>query len=218
MPAAIDLTGRKYNRLTVLHKDPANSRKWLCRCDCGTEKAIDRNSFLRGLTTSCGCVHAENHTTHGDYGTRLYRIWNNMKRRCSSESDPQALKNYKARGIYVCPEWADSFEAFRDWSLANGYADDLSIDRIDDAKVYSPATCRWATDAVQSRNRRSKAGSSSQYVGVSQIKETGRYRAALRENDRKTHIGVFATEEEAAQARDAYIRTKNLEGYVINFK
>jgi len=72
-------------------------------------------------------------------------------------SNPAASRYayYGGRGIEVCAEWL-SFEAFRDWSLANGYGSKLSIDRIDNSGNYEPANCRWATQQMQVRNRRSK--------------------------------------------------------------
>ena len=75
-----------------------------------------------------------------------------MKSRCLNQSVPH-YGRYGGRGIGVCDDWI-SFEPFRDWALANGYRDDLSIDRVDTNGDYEPGNCRWATLTTQARNAR----------------------------------------------------------------
>lgn len=219
MPAPIDLTGHRYGRLVVLHKADqySSTRKWVCICDCGTTKEIYGPSMRRGLTTSCGCYHKEQQTTHGEHSSRLYRIWRNMRRRCYGKNTTH-YKEYGERGITVCPEWNTTFEPFKEWAENSGYNDTLSIDRIDDALTYSPSTCRWSTPTIQSRNQRSRKGSSSSYMGVHFQKELNKYRVRVRHDGNTVHVGVFETEEQAAKARDQYIKDNNLEGYMLNFK
>ena len=83
---------------------------------------------------------------------RLYSIWHKMCRRCSNPKE-DSYYNYGARGIRVCTEWLD-YDTFYDWAMDNGYSKDLSLDRIDNNKGYSPDNCRWATPKAQTRNRR----------------------------------------------------------------
>lgn len=93
-----------------------------------------------------------NHITHGMSNTRLYSCYRDMRNRCKGLKE-RDKKNYFDRGITYCKEW-ETFEMFRDWALSHGYQDDLTLDRIDNDKGYSPDNCRWVTRAVQNNNTR----------------------------------------------------------------
>ena len=153
----IDITGNKYNMLTVIKFNHSNkkSRKsyWLCKCECGNEKVICGNSLKTGNVKSCGCLLKRGNTKHGLKHTRLYDILCGMKRRCYNPNQP-CYKNYGARGIKVCDEWLNDPKAFYDWSITHGYKDDLTIDRINVNGNYEPSNCKWVSIKEQGRNKR----------------------------------------------------------------
>lgn len=90
---------------------------------------------------------------HGENKTRLHKIWESMKCRCLNANHP-SYQRYGARGIKIQPEWQQSYVAFRDWAMANGYSSNLELDRIDVNGNYTPDNCRWVTHYEQTLNRR----------------------------------------------------------------
>lgn len=155
----IDLTGKRYGKLTVIRRYPEDCNghpAWECICDCGNRKIVEGALLRYGVVKSCGCLRAEQNrntkTTHGMAKSKLYAVWNNMKRRCYKEKT-ESYKRYGARGIIVCDEWRNSFESFKKWADESGYQDGLSIDRIDNDGNYCPENCKWSTVKEQNNNR-----------------------------------------------------------------
>lgn len=157
-----DLSGYRVGRLVVTDSEPLhkNGRTYFeCLCDCGNLKIVCRSHLFDNTTKSCGCLEKENREMqcnlrikHGMTNERLYYIWSSMKARCLREST-KSYKNYGGRGIKLFEPWKE-FENFKNWSLENGYKDDLTIDRIDVNGNYEPSNCKWSTHTEQARNKR----------------------------------------------------------------
>ena len=163
MGKLIDLTGQRFGRLTVIERaenSSAGQARWRCQCNCGRESIVAGQALRSGVVVSCGCYKNEKsseramvrNSTHGKYHTRLHRIWSSAKDRCYNHRH-RFYARYGGRGITICDEWQHDFQAFWDWAMANGYKDDLSIDRIDNDKGYCPENCRWVSQKVQARNK-----------------------------------------------------------------
>lgn len=157
----VDLTGERFGRLTVMSlSDKRSGRKtyYDCLCDCGNKKTI-RSDVLKSQTRSCGCLRNEqakvnlvkNHKHKGSQ-TELHYRWLHMKGRCYNPNN-EKFHRYGGRGISVCEEWKEDYEAFRDWAYGNGYKKGLSIERVDVDGNYSPENCTWIPVERQSNNR-----------------------------------------------------------------
>lgn len=157
----LDLIGYRVGRLTVVERLGSNHGdvSWLCKCDCGNTKILITEQITSGAVKSCGCLHLERITKHGKHNTRLYRIYNNMIARCYRVKNKD-YHNYGGRGIKICEEWYDpsdrgkGFIVFYNWAMANGYADNLSIDRENPDGDYCPDNCRWTDVKTQANNTR----------------------------------------------------------------
>lgn len=154
-----DLSGRRFGRLSVLHRVPTTVKKkvitWLCRCDCGERVPVQSNNLLEANTRSCGCLQRDatkkRLTTHGEKHSIEYRIFHAAKNRCRNPRNPK-WRIYGARGIRF------KFRSITHFLQCIGRrpAKNLSLDRIDNDGHYEPGNVRWATRSQQMRNRRPK--------------------------------------------------------------
>lgn len=145
-----------------------NSKKeyiWLCRCDCGAITERSSGKLRRGVKDSrhMTCATKCRNTTHNASKTKTYKTWDSMKWRCNSDH-----KNYGGRGVSICKEWAESYEAF----LADmgERPEGMTLDRIDPEGDYEPSNCRWADSYTQNTNRRK--GSNTGVSGISLVTHT----------------------------------------------
>lgn len=151
--------GNKFHRLTVKQDlGIVNGyRRWLCQCECGAEKKIIASHVRHGHTKSCGCLHIESAKataattqTHGLTNSPEYRVWSNMRNRCTNRKCKE-FKYYGGRGVQVCERWMNSFEAFYE-DMGPRPSRKHSIDRINNHGDYEPGNCRWVVQRTQMRN------------------------------------------------------------------
>lgn len=147
----IDRTDQQFGSWTVLGY--AGDLHWWCRCDCGTIRKHETKAIKKNHSLACSRCTSDGSDAVSNLGVRLHRIWLHMRERCQNPNC-KSYKDYGARGIRVCPQWDESFTAFAKWAHANGYRDDLTIERMDFNGGYHPGNCTWIPNVEQSKNRR----------------------------------------------------------------
>lgn len=218
MGKKLDIIGVRFASVTVISEssDRSSSGKVLfnCLCDCGEHFCAIGSNLKTGNTRDCGCGRLRSQTSHNMSKSKIYSVWASMKNRCTSKGSPNYV-NYGARGITYDSGW-ETFEGFCR-EMGESYQDGLSLDRIDNDKGYSKDNCRWTSKQVQSRNRRKRKNTSSQYRGVSFDRRSGKFVARARTlNGKSVHIGVYNDEVSAAKAYDLFVKTNNLPD-IVNF-
>lgn len=160
---AIDISGRKFGRLTVLER-VAHERKpglietkWRCLCECGAIKDLYSGHIRSGKTQACGCLRLERSsiaakklmTTHGLSKTKEHDAWHAMRQRCNNPNN-KSYHRYGGRGIKVCKRWEKFENFFADMGKAPSGG---TLGRIDNNGNYEKRNCRWETTMQQGRNK-----------------------------------------------------------------
>lgn len=212
-----NLKGMMFGDWKVVKLASARPARWLCRCKCGTERVKRAAQIIADVkrgNNSCGCHRMQRFAknareyqrlscgkrdTHRDANwhgkrARLYKIWAGMRTRCFNKNDAY-YHRYGGAGVSICPEW-DEYPKFKEWALANGYSEQLTLDRIDPAGNYEPDNCRWVDWTVQASNKRKKSNTGVR--GVTKYRNS--YHVTLM-RDGHLHQKTFRTLEEARQYR-----------------
>lgn len=155
--SAIDISNKKFGRLTVLFRDGTVSKlaAWRCVCDCGTVRTFVGRSLRTGNTQSCGCLSRQRAAASRATGNKhhpSYEIWSGIWKRCTNPKT-RTFRFYGGRGISVCPQWRDFAVFNRDMGPRPSLKH--SLDRFPNKDGnYEPSNCRWATQKEQCRNTR----------------------------------------------------------------
>ena len=219
MPPLNDLTGLKFNRLTVIsrcvdekyiHKSQAY---WNCICDCGINTVVASQSLKRNTTVSCGCYNYDRTSNmnkcHGMYKHPLYQLWMNIKARTTKEY-ASGYQYYGGRGISFYYDWSIDFLEFAMYIVTLGWTCGKEVDRIDVNGNYEPNNIRIVTRQQNMMNTRSKQHSTSKYKGVSWDK--------TRNGSKHEFLGRFDDEEFAAKVYDCRAVELHKEYVNLNFK
>lgn len=138
-------------------------RECIVQCKKCLKQQQGEYSSFRSLHRSCECQQVPEFTPERK---RIYKIHFGMLTRCY-DAQSKSYKYYGARGITVCDEWLHSYEPFYEWSINNGYFNELTIDRIDSNGNYEPSNCRWSDSKTQGRNKR-------HVISIEKVKEIKR--------------------------------------------
>lgn len=204
-----NLTGNKYNRLTVIKyiETKHSHRIWECRCDCGKITKVREQNLKRGTSKSCGCYNREQsslkHKKHGQSFidgkfTPEYQTWANMRKRCLNPN-AEGYEYYGGRGISVCERWSTFENFFAD--MGKKPSPQHSIDRIDNNKGYYPENCEWADKTQQVINRRTPKNNKTGVKGVYWHKTAKKYQARISVDRKTINLGLFSDLEKAKEAR-----------------
>ena len=155
-----DLFGQQFGRWVATgHSFSKNGKTYtpcICSCEAHIKKDIRNDMLIHGISTSCGCYDKERRLTrNGESRIRIFKIWDGMVRRCTDKNNPR-FKDYGGRGIEICNDWVgpNGFDNFKQWALANGYEDNLTIERNNVNGDYEPSNCTWILMKEQAKNKR----------------------------------------------------------------
>ncbi len=203
-----DFIGKTFGYLTVVKLKSRDKRgsTWVCKCVCGNEVTLQRSHIIgtktRNPNKSCGCKQKiqEGFTVSHN---KLYKTWKFIQAVCNNAEHPN-YHHYGDKGIEMCDEWKNNFNAFLNWALNNGYEEDsnLIINRTNPKGNFDPDNCRWADKYVQASNKGLRKNNKTGYQCICEGKSG--YRVDTMRMGQRIHIGCYKQLEEAVNERNKY--------------
>ena len=200
--------GEKIGRLKIVdeirvRKNDRTRIYYVCKCDCGKTKEIDKYSLEKHSTLSCGCLRKEKRTKHGCSSHELYNTWDGIRKRCNNKNSKDYTR-YGERGIKYDESWINNPEQFIsdiENNLGKRPSKKHTLDRIDNNEGYFINNLRWADKTEQARNRIKTT--STKYYCISEIHD-GNYLVTILRNGYKRQSATIYTIDEAIKLRDLW--------------
>lgn len=224
MGSFIDLTGKVFDRLTVIRRDKdyvsPKGRKdamWLCQCSCNKNKRITvRGCHLRsGATKSCGCLGKEK--------TILRNIENRTLNDFVNRGDYVEMFTSKHESFFVDSDDYEIIGNIHWWLDSSGYVvgeqdgkriwlhrmvmncpAEYEVDHIHGKQTRNDCrkcNLRIVTISQNNQNHSLFSNNTSGRSGVSLRQDTNKWRAYININNKRINLGSFNTKDEAIEAR-----------------
>lgn len=221
----IDLTGQKYNRLTVIKRvenDKHGHTMWLCQCECGNEKIIKGTLLKTGKTKSCSCLNKEitgnlrkgdkkynKYDLSGEYG--IGYTSNTNEEYYFDLEDYEKIKDYtwrKSKHGYLVTNYSPNethknrtvieFHLF----ILNKQNRDYEVDHIDRNKLNNRrSNFRLISSQKNSFNSNIPKNNTSGYIGVSWNNKNNNWMAYIKHNYNRINLGSFNNIDDAIKTR-----------------
>lgn len=144
-PSFIDITGRRFGRLTVIERAPSRARgqgRWSCLCQCGNTTIVDSYYLRHMIVRSCGCLRHEQirdlSAIHGHTGTPEYNAWRGILRRCNDQK-ARSYDTHGGRGIKCL--WTDYDQFVAD--VGERPSPQHRLFRLDRDGHFESGNCAW---------------------------------------------------------------------------